>query len=78
MSVTLIIPTTFRTYTERQSEIELSGNTVKEVVDNLIEKYPEIKRIIIDSNETFEQIYKKADSLMYECKKEGGNVFKFY
>ena len=51
MSVTLIIPTTFRTYTERQSEIELSGNTVKEVVDNLIEKYPEIKRIIIDSNE---------------------------
>ena len=34
--------------------------------------------IIIDSNETFEQIYKKADSLMYECKKEGGNVFKFY
>ena len=34
--------------------------------------------IIIDSNDTFEEIYKKADSLMYECKKEGGNIFKFY
>lgn len=34
--------------------------------------------VIIDNNETFEQMYTKADSLMYDCKKQGGNAFKFY
>ena len=34
--------------------------------------------VIINSTETIEQMYKKADSLMYDCKKQGGNVFKFY
>ena len=34
--------------------------------------------VIIDNNESFEQMYTKADSLMYDCKKQGGNAFKFY
>ena len=34
--------------------------------------------VIINDNESIEQMYKKADSLMYDCKKQGGNVFKFY
>lgn len=70
-------------------EKEEIANTVLERFMNNITKIsiPELQNhkvsvslgaIIIDSNETFEQIYKKADSLMYECKKEGGNVFKFY
>ncbi len=34
--------------------------------------------VMIEGDETFEQMYTKADSLMYDCKKEGGNVYKFY
>lgn len=34
--------------------------------------------VLINDSETFEQMYTKADSLMYDCKEEGGNVYKFY
>ncbi|MBQ4377877.1 MAG: GGDEF domain-containing protein [Treponema sp.] len=34
--------------------------------------------VIINGTETFEQIYTKADSVMYDCKEKGGNVYKFY
>lgn len=34
--------------------------------------------VMIEGKETFEQMYTKADSLMYDCKKQGGNVYKFY
>ena len=34
--------------------------------------------VMIEGKETFEQMYTKADSLMYDCKEEGGNVYKFY
>ena len=34
--------------------------------------------IIVTENEGFSQLYTKADSLMYDCKKQGGNAYKFY
>ncbi len=34
--------------------------------------------VIITGDKTFSEIYAKADSLMYECKKLGQNTFKFW
>ena len=34
--------------------------------------------VLVSENEPFSKLYFKADSLMYECKKQGGNTFKFY
>ena len=34
--------------------------------------------VLISDNENFEQMYSKADSLMYECKQQGKNAYKFY
>lgn len=34
--------------------------------------------VLISDNEEFSQMYTKADSLMYECKQQGGNAYKFY
>lgn len=34
--------------------------------------------VLISDNEEFSQMYSKADSLMYECKQQGGNAYKFY
>ncbi|MBR0099799.1 MAG: GGDEF domain-containing protein [Treponema sp.] len=66
--------------------------TGKAIIENFIKNIgrisiPELKKhkisisigaVLINDNETFEQIYKKADSLMYDCKSRGGNVYKFY
>lgn len=51
MSSTLIIPTSFRKYTEHQSEFSFDGNTVKEVIKGLIEKYPDVKKLIVNDQD---------------------------
>ena len=50
MSVTVIIPTTLRLFTEHQSEIELEGNTVGEVLTHLSDEYPDTKKVLFDEN----------------------------
>ena len=32
--------------------------------------------LLSESDDNFEELYKKADSLMYDCKKTGENTFK--
>ena len=34
--------------------------------------------IVNDEEEDFSKMYTKADSLMYECKRRGGNTYLFY
>lgn len=34
--------------------------------------------VIVTENEEFSKLYTKADSLMYDCKNQGGSVYKFY
>jgi diguanylate cyclase (GGDEF)-like protein len=34
--------------------------------------------VITQGREEFSKLYTKADSLMYDCKKQGGNAYKFY
>ncbi len=49
--VKLIVPTTLRNYTGRNSELSLTGNTVLDIFKALAEQYPDTKNIIFDANE---------------------------
>lgn len=48
MAVTVLIPTTLRSFTNRRSELTLDGSTVGEVIQNLADEYPETKKAIFD------------------------------
>lgn len=48
MSVTVLIPTTLRSFTNKRSEIELEGKNVREVIQSLADEYPETKKAIFD------------------------------
>lgn len=40
----LRIPTPLRPYAESQTEVEVQGNTVREALDDLVARYPELKK----------------------------------
>ena len=50
MSVSVLIPTTLRAFAQSQSEIELEGENVGEVLNALADNYPEIKKTIFDED----------------------------
>jgi adenylyltransferase/sulfurtransferase len=52
MAVTVLIPTTLRSFTNRRSEIKLDGKTVREVIQALADEYPDTKKAIFDENGT--------------------------
>ena len=48
MSVTVLIPTTLRSYTGSRSELELQGATVAEVIQNLADEYPQAEHVLFE------------------------------
>ena len=50
MAVTVVIPTTLRLFTEHNSEVELEGGTVGEILKVLSEEYPQTKKALFDEN----------------------------
>jgi adenylyltransferase/sulfurtransferase len=44
MAITIQIPTALRGFTERQSEVEVSGLTVGEAINTLAEQYPDLRQ----------------------------------
>lgn len=50
MSVSVILPTTLRTFSDGASELSLEGATVGEVLSSLKEKYPEIGNVMFDED----------------------------
>lgn len=50
MEVTVLIPTTLRSFTNRKSELRLEGNNVREVIQSLADEYPETKKAIFDES----------------------------
>ena len=50
MSVTVLVPTTLRSFTNNNSELELVGNTVDDVLKNLLSEYPEAENALFDKN----------------------------
>jgi molybdopterin synthase sulfur carrier subunit len=50
MPITVRIPTPLRKFTGEKDTIPVSGKTVKEVIENLVREYPELKAQIMDQN----------------------------
>ena len=48
MAVTVVIPTTLRLFTDHNSEIQLEGGTVGEILTLLSEEYPQAKNALFD------------------------------
>jgi len=48
MQVKVIISATLRMFVNKQAEVTLDGNTVSEVIENLVNEYPEIKKGLFD------------------------------
>ncbi|MDV2496046.1 MAG: MoaD/ThiS family protein [bacterium] len=48
MGITVRIPTPLQGLTQNRGEVEVSGSTIKELVDDLERKYPGIKERICD------------------------------
>lgn len=47
---TIIIPTPLRKFTQHQSRVQSTGNTVSEVIHNLVNTYPDIRKNLLDEN----------------------------
>ena len=50
MAVSVRIPTPLRKFTDGKAEVEASGNTVAEMVDNLEANFPGIKEKLCDES----------------------------
>ena len=48
MAVTVSIATTLRSFTERNAKIELEGGSVEEILNALLDEYPEIGKALLD------------------------------
>ena len=50
MSVSILIPSALRAFTDRKSEIEAEGATVGEALASLAKAYPDLKHQIYEDN----------------------------
>lgn len=68
MSVRLLIPTALRPYTDQQAELTLEGATVGEVLERLLERYPNLRRHLLDEEgrlRNFVNIYVNDEDIRY-------------
>ncbi len=46
----IIIPTPLRKFVNNQTRIEVSGSTIRQAIDNLIEEHPDLKKNLLNEN----------------------------
>ena len=46
----IYISSTLRSFFERRTEIEVSGDTIRKILSNLIDEYPDAKKGLYDEN----------------------------
>ena len=66
MAATVIIPTTLRMFTGHNSELELDGGTVGEVITALADEYPETKKVLFGEDgklREFINVFVGADNI---------------
>jgi molybdopterin synthase sulfur carrier subunit len=51
MTVKINIPQVLQQYTDSLENVEVEGSTIRECLDNLVKKYPEIQNWIFNSKE---------------------------
>ncbi len=62
----LIIPTPLRKFTDNQSSLETSGETVKDAIHSLTELFPDLKKHLLDTDgdiRSFVRIYVGDDDI---------------
>ena len=47
---TIFIPSSLRRYTAGQSKVQVSGNTINEIIENLERQYPGVKSRLCDES----------------------------
>ena len=68
MGATVYIPTPLRPFTDNQESLELEGSTVQEILDDLIEKYGELKKHLFNEDgklRNFVNIYVNDEDIRY-------------
>ena len=74
MSVTVRIPTPLRKLTQNKPEVEVSGNNIELLIDNLDASYPGIKERIYDESDNirrFVNIYLNDEEIRFLEGKSG-------
>jgi sulfur-carrier protein adenylyltransferase/sulfurtransferase len=68
MSIKVMIPTPLRQYTDKKDTVELDGKSTGEVLQNLVSKYPQLKKHLYnEQNElrSYVNIYLNDDDIRY-------------
>ncbi len=68
MKVKVMIPTPLRPYTENRDSVEVEGNTVNELLGDLAQKYPQLKRHLFSEDgrlRSFVNIYVNDEDIRY-------------
>ena len=68
MATPVNIPTALRAYTNQQGEVSIDGATVGEILNNLAESFPQLKKHIYDDAgklRSFVNVYLNDDDIRY-------------
>lgn len=57
MTVQLDLSSIFARYTDNQLSLKLEGNTIGECLNDLVSRYPDMKKMILDSNGNLRHSY---------------------
>ena len=49
MNVQIELPRIFGKYTNKNVDIKVEGNTIQECIDDMVRQYPDIKKVLINS-----------------------------
>ncbi|MXS85893.1 molybdopterin synthase sulfur carrier subunit [Nitrosomonas sp. HPC101] len=68
MSVTVIVPTILRPLTNQQKHIDIEGNKVSEIIDQMDQQYPGIKeKLVVNGNARhFINIYVNDNEIRFQ------------
>ncbi len=61
------VPSVLRKHTDDNAKVEASGSTVREVVDDLVTRYPALREQLLDSGEVrgFVNVYVDDEDIRY-------------
>lgn len=61
------IPSVLRKHTEGTPKVEASGRTVREVIDDVVTRYPELREQLLDSGDVrgFVNVYVDDEDIRY-------------
>ncbi|CUS77628.1 molybdopterin synthase subunit MoaD [Candidatus Kryptonium thompsonii] len=68
MPVKITIPTPLRPYTENRDTIEVEGQTIRELLKDMTERYPQLKRHLFSEDgrlRSFINIYVNDEDIRY-------------